>query len=105
MGDMLIPFFWKKKIEAASYDVMYCGNTQAASAVAPDVYADRQIELMQKICMPRTFDVSDGESEVEDGSQVMEGHNSGRSCACYRRRRGYAASDVSEEICADDDDR
>merc|ERR1711988_109755 len=49
--DCLIPYYWRKRIEAASYEIVYCGSTTAASAVAPDTYAERQIDMMEKICL------------------------------------------------------
>ncbi|CAK0873314.1 unnamed protein product [Prorocentrum cordatum] len=48
--DLLIPYYWKKKLEAASYEVIYCGSTASASAVAPEAYAERQADMMARIC-------------------------------------------------------
>lgn len=78
--DLLIPYYWKKKIEAASYEVIYCGSTAAASAVAPEAYAERQIAMMERICM-----ASKRSDDVDGGGEAAP---VGFPCPCFRRLPG-----------------
>lgn len=79
--DLLIPYYWKKKVEAATYEVIYCGSTAAASAVAPEAYAERQVDMMERICM-----VKDQRSDAAAEAAVPVG--GGLSCPCFRRSPG-----------------
>lgn len=77
--DMLIPFYWKKQMEAAKNQLVSCGGKSRRSVVHPEEYADRQVEMMHRICRAEdqvrrssAEESSDEETEdIEDNGHVQ----------------------------------
>lgn len=63
--DLLVPFYWKKRVEAAGHEVVTCGSRQA-SVIHPEAYAERQVEMMERICRQPAAAHSSSEGEASD---------------------------------------
>mmetsp|Transcript_6498 Transcript_6498/g.15432 ORF Transcript_6498/g.15432 Transcript_6498/m.15432 type:complete len:479 (-) Transcript_6498:33-1469(-) len=48
--DLLVPFNWRGKVETGYYELVSCGHGYMYSKQAPCVYAERQIELFERMC-------------------------------------------------------
>mmetsp|Transcript_455 Transcript_455/g.1143 ORF Transcript_455/g.1143 Transcript_455/m.1143 type:complete len:593 (+) Transcript_455:38-1816(+) len=65
--DLLVPWTWRTKVEVGYYEVVSCGKGHTYSRQSPSSYAERQIELMERMCGIVTEGEDDEVSSAESG--------------------------------------
>lgn len=67
--DVLVPYTWKAKVEVGYHELISCGHGYKYSKLPPAAYAERQLEMLERMC---------GRSH-EEGSEDEEGADSDSS--------------------------